>query len=124
VGEHGVAGDDDTHFNRPEGICFDGDGNLWVADFGNGFAESVFDLSLGDWQGPVLSGYGLHLVQVSDSQEAAMPELADVEGRVLNEYLSVRKREADEAFYDQVRSKYTVTIEEPGQPAVSPVAEE
>lgn len=30
--------------------------------FGAGFARSVFDLSAGEWQGPVTSGYGLHAV--------------------------------------------------------------
>ena len=30
--------------------------------FGSGFAESVADLSPGQWHGPILSGYGVHLV--------------------------------------------------------------
>ncbi len=91
-------------------------------NFGSGFAEALFELPIGGWQGPVASGYGLHLVEVTDSQEASMPDLADIEDRVRNEYLAEAKRRADEAFYEQVRSKYTVSIEAPAEPepATSP----
>ena len=38
---------------------------------GTGFAESVMPLEAGKWHGPVLSGYGVHLVYVHDFQEGA-----------------------------------------------------
>lgn len=88
-------------------------------NFGKAFGEAVFALPVGEWQGPVASGYGLHLVQVSDFQEASMPDLADVERRVRDEYLSERRRLADQAFYDQLRAKYRVTIESPEPPPLN-----
>lgn len=80
--------------------------------FGSQFAADVVALEPGDWQGPVESGYGLHVVLVQDRTEARMPPLDEVREQVKNEYMSVRQREANEAMYEQLRSRYEVTIEE------------
>ncbi|MBT8440876.1 MAG: peptidyl-prolyl cis-trans isomerase, partial [Gammaproteobacteria bacterium] len=45
---------------------------------GSGFADSVMQLESGVWHGPVLSGFGTHLVFVSEFEPAPPPELADV----------------------------------------------
>ena len=37
--------------------------------FGDDFAGAVVALPVGDWQGPISSGFGLHLVKVT-GQEA------------------------------------------------------
>lgn len=81
--------------------------------FGSQFAEEVFAIARGDWQGPVQSGYGLHLVKVDAIQEAYLPALDDVKGRVRDEFLSFRRREVDELFYSRLRENYEIVIEEP-----------
>ncbi|TDJ33969.1 MAG: peptidyl-prolyl cis-trans isomerase [Gammaproteobacteria bacterium] len=80
--------------------------------FGSQFAADVVALEPGDWQGPVESGYGLHVVLVQDRIEARMPPLDEVHEQVKNEYMSVRQREANEAMYELLRSRYDVTIED------------
>lgn len=80
--------------------------------FGSQFAADVVTLEPGDWQGPVESGYGLHVVLVRDRTDARMPLLDEVREQVNNEYMSVRQREANEAMYEQLRSRYEVTIED------------
>lgn len=44
--------------------------------FGETFATKLGGLQLGQWQGPVESGYGVHLVKVSARTEGSLPALA------------------------------------------------
>jgi len=80
--------------------------------FGSQFAADVVALEPGDWEGPVESGYGLHVVLVQDRVDARMPALEEVREQVNNEYMSVRQREANEAMYEQLRSRYDVIVED------------
>ena len=81
--------------------------------FGRGFAQSLVDLSPGEWHGPVLSGYGTHLVYVSGVIEAPPPGFENVRDRVVEEWTSERSEELGEQFYASLRENYTIVIEEP-----------
>ena len=81
--------------------------------FGGQFADAVFELEAGEWQGPVQSGYGLHLVLVDGLEESYLPPMEDVRGDVRDEFLSYRRREVDELFYNRLRENYRVVIEDP-----------
>jgi len=96
--------------------------------FGSGFAQSLVDLSPGEWHGPVLSGYGTHLVYVSSVIEPGPPTFAEVRERVVAEWTTERSEELNEQFYANLRESYTVVIEEPaiaqGEGEVAPVPEQ
>ena len=79
--------------------------------FGEDFASKLFALPVGSWQGPVLSGYGLHLVRVDNKTDARLPELEAVRGKVRNEWLAQQRRTADKAFYQSLRQRYEIIIE-------------
>lgn len=79
--------------------------------FGKEFGTRVLDLELGRWNGPVESGYGMHLVLVRDRTEGRIPELGEVQEAVKREWLAARRREANEAYIQRLRDKYTVTIQ-------------
>jgi hypothetical protein len=81
--------------------------------FGSGFAESLVDLSSGQWHGPVLSGYGVHLVYVDNVSEPPAPVFAEVRERVMQDWKSEKGEELNEKFYGNLRDRYTVVIEEP-----------
>ena len=70
-------------------------------------------LSSGQWHGPVLSGYGVHLVYVQEVTEPPAPRFADVRERVEQEWKSDKGEELNEQFYESLREQYTVVIEEP-----------
>ena len=91
-------------------------------ELGTGFATSVFELPVGDWQGPVESGYGIHLVRVEEREEGYLPEFETVRDRVETEYTSVKRRETNEAFYAKLREGYEIVIEEPQPDPQSPAA--
>ena len=84
--------------------------------FGLEFAERVVDLEPGRWQGPVESGYGLHLVFVRDRTEGRVPSLEEVRDDVRREWKTARRAEAGEVFYRELRAKYDVTVAWPQEP--------
>jgi PPIC-type PPIASE domain len=84
-----------------------------VKQFGEKFATKLGELSPRQWQGPVESGYGVHLVFVSERTEGHVPELAEVRDAVRREWANTRRLKANEKFYQELLKRYTVTIERP-----------
>ena len=79
--------------------------------FGEKFAARLPELKSGQWQGPIESGYGMHLVLLSESTAGRLPALAEVRAAVRREWDNARRLEANERFYQELRKRYTVTIE-------------
>jgi len=79
--------------------------------FGDQFAAALGGLAAGQWQGPVESGYGVHLVLVSERKEGRPPELADVRDVVRREWANARRLEGNARFYQELLKRYAVTIE-------------
>ena len=64
-----------------------------------------------EWQGPVLSGYGVHLVYVLDLEPAPEPVLADVEARVYDDWQMAQQNQFNDDYFAGLRSRYEVVIE-------------
>ncbi len=79
--------------------------------FGKDFASKLFSLPSGGWQGPVRSGYGLHLVQISDRTTPVLPSLDAVRQKVLNEWHTQQRQIMNEQFYQNLRTRYEIVIE-------------
>jgi peptidyl-prolyl cis-trans isomerase C len=79
---------------------------------GSGFAEQVMTLEPGQWHGPVLSGFGVHLVYVYDFVEAAPPEFAQVEERVLEDWLTMKREEFNADFLESLKNRYEIIVDE------------
>ena len=79
--------------------------------FGEEFAAKLGELSPGQWQGPIESGYGVHLVLVSERTEGRLPELAEVRDVVRREWDNARRLEGNGKFYQELLQRYTVTVE-------------
>jgi peptidyl-prolyl cis-trans isomerase C len=82
--------------------------------FGHSFASAVMALPTGSWQGPVASGYGLHLVRVSERQDARMPSLEEVRTAVVFDFKQAKRQAANQAFYARLRDRYRVVIDQEG----------
>ncbi len=78
---------------------------------GSGFAEALAELAPGRWHGPVLSGYGVHLVYVSEVDQPPPPVFAEHRERVIEDWKSDRSEELNEKFYANLRDGYEVVIE-------------
>jgi hypothetical protein len=79
-------------------------------DFGSDFAGRLEQLPVGEWAGPVASGFGLHLVRVSSLTPAELPPLADVRAEVAREWESERRKRNFEGSYRKLREQYDVEI--------------
>ncbi len=79
--------------------------------FGSGFATSVMQLEAGKWHGPVLSGYGTHLVYVDALEKAPAPVFADVKDSVFENWQAQQQEEFNEEFFESLKSRYEIVIE-------------
>jgi parvulin-like peptidyl-prolyl isomerase len=81
--------------------------------FGGSFVNDLLQVEPGEWTGPVISSYGLHLVFVRESIPGRDPELSEVREEVEREWTAKRRREFKDETYKKLRQRYTVVIEEP-----------
>ena len=80
--------------------------------FGQEFAESLFELESQVWHGPVVSGYGVHLVYVHNLEEWPLPVFAEVEERVKKDWTDETRRELQEKYIDEILSSYEIVFED------------
>jgi hypothetical protein len=105
------------------GESFSGDQTMLPADldatpaidvsriFGIEFENALRTLPIGRWQGPVRSGFGLHLVELRRREGERRATLEEVRPAVERDVLRARNREAAEAFYRKLLAGYEVRVE-------------
>lgn len=84
-----------------------------AAQLGDDFAAALATLPVGTWSGPVVSGFGLHLVRISERRPAPPPRLADVRQRLENDWRNAAVRKAQDAHLKALLQGYDVTIKRP-----------
>ena len=80
---------------------------------GDDFATALTRLPVGTWMGPVVSGFGLHLVRIDQRVQPPPPRLADVRQRLENDWRSSAIRKAQDAHLQQLLDSYDVEIRRP-----------
>jgi hypothetical protein len=78
--------------------------------FGTRFAEALFELEPG-WQGPVVSGYGIHLVHIGQRVEGRLREFEVVRDRLVEHFNRVRRDRASDALYESLARRYEIVID-------------
>lgn len=81
--------------------------------FGEQFAIAIVELDPGSWEGPIESGYGLHLVLIDERTEGRQPDLDEVRDQVRREWEHARRLEMTEAFYREMLDRYEIVVEWP-----------
>ena len=80
-------------------------GNL----FGVAFAASLTALQPGvQWQGPIRSAYGWHLVQLQARSEEYLPQFDEVANQVANDFNTERRERANDAYYENLLDRHEV----------------
>jgi hypothetical protein len=80
--------------------------------FGAGFFAQVERLAPGDWQGPVQSAYGAHLIHVEASEPGAAVPFEAVRDLVLQDWQRATTAAFRDAQFDALRSRYRVILPE------------
>lgn len=79
--------------------------------FGRQFAEDLFKLRPGSWQGPIRSGYGIHLVRVKEYVPARVPNFSEVKDRVHQEYMDRQRRKTNEEALRDLKTRYRIEVD-------------
>jgi hypothetical protein len=79
--------------------------------FGSGFAESIFQLEPGKWHGPVLSGYGTHLVFVHEHVVNELPAFEMVREKVKEDWIADIKKELEDSYIEGLLDRYEIIVE-------------
>ncbi len=80
--------------------------------FGREFARSIFELTPGEWHGPVLSGYGTHLVFVVERIDFPTPTLAEVEESVRRDWVDAKREEITDNYFAEILDRYQIIVEQ------------
>ena len=80
------------------------------ARFGSRFAEQLAGLPVGEWAGPIESGFGLHLVLVQERQPGEVPAFEEIRETVEREWRAEEREKAKEAFFEALRERYEVIV--------------
>ncbi len=80
--------------------------------FGNEFEIALRTLPLGAWQGPVSSGFGIHLVELQTREAGHNATLNEVRDAVTRDLMYARSEEATNASYEKVKATYNVRIDD------------
>jgi hypothetical protein len=79
--------------------------------FGDEFVDGIVKAEQGRWNGPIRSGYGLHIVFVHERDDGRMPTLAEVRPLVEREFSADRRQRQLQAMYERLLDRYQVVIE-------------
>ena len=91
-----------------------------ATSFGPGFAEALFRLAPGSWQGPIESGYGWHLVFVDSLTPSRTPAFEEVEAEVRSGWVAAQRDEVKRKALEEMRTRYEIVLPAelaPGSPA-------
>ena len=86
--------------------------------FGDPFANAVFALRPGAWQGPIASSFGLHLVRVTEAKTTRPLEFSEVELQLRERWRDEHQRGANVQHYENLQKKYGVVLDESVKPLV------
>ncbi len=80
--------------------------------FGKGFTEELFTLKTNTWLGPIESGYGFHLVRISEKIDSSIPELASVIDKVRTDLMFEQRKRMNKEIYERFKEQYEIIIED------------
>ena len=85
--------------------------DLVAKRFGGQFGAQLETVPLGQWTGPVVSSFGVHLVLVHERVPTALPSLEEARPLIAREWESGRRKRALEENYRRLRQEYRVVID-------------
>jgi peptidyl-prolyl cis-trans isomerase C len=81
--------------------------------FGTSFAQALLGLEEGQWQGPVESGLGWHLVWVQSKIPGRVPAFEEIKATVKSEWMDEQRAEAKRRMFETMRARYQIVLPKP-----------
>lgn len=78
--------------------------------FGSGFSAGVFNTESMDWQGPMKSAFGLHLIKLDKITPETIPHFENVRSMAEKTWYEDAQRAANKAALKNVIEKYQVNV--------------
>lgn len=80
--------------------------------FGQGVFDALMTAEMDVWSGPVRSGYGLHLVRVTEREQGALPPFDEVRDAVVADWRREMSDELSAAQYEGLKARYQIILPE------------
>jgi PPIC-type PPIASE domain len=80
-------------------------------EFGSEFADTIAKAKVGVWTGPIVSGFGLHIVRVFERRKGSVPQLGEVRDAVLREWTNEKRKQLESERLAGLLQRYEVTAE-------------
>ena len=80
--------------------------------FGTEFESAVMSLPVGRWEGPVESGFGLHLVKITHREESRIPLWTEVRDRIATDMRFEGRKAAEDQLYAEILPRFQVVYSE------------
>ena len=78
------------------------------ATFGSGFAAKLESLPANQWQGPIESSFGYHLIFITTIHDVEAAPLASIFDRVLSDYQQFQKLSARQSYVNNLMDDYEI----------------
>lgn len=76
-----------------------------------GFTKQLSGLRIGEWSGPIMSGFGVHLVYIEKKDNPKIPEFESVKKQVQRDYEYQMVLDSKNAILKELKQKYKINIE-------------
>lgn len=77
---------------------------------GGKFLQYLRETPTGSWQGPIASGFGLHLVRIDERIDGKPPSLNAVREQVVRDWTALQRKQTNADVYESLRKRYKVTV--------------
>lgn len=90
--------------------------------FGTGFAQALLELKERQWQGPIESGLGWHLVWVEAKIPGRVPPFEEIAATVKSEWMDEQRAAAKRKMFETMRARYQIVPPQAAPPTPSGAA--
>ena len=77
---------------------------------GTGFGAAVFAAPAGQWSQPLRSGFGWHVIRVTEARPAHTRSLGEARDDVRRDWIEADRQARNNAVWQALRTRYTVTL--------------
>lgn len=79
--------------------------------FGMNFTKGLEAQGMGSWSGPVRSGYGWHLVYITEKRGPEAPEFEQVKNALITDFEYEHQKKVNEQIFNELKKNYDVVFD-------------